>query len=138
MESDTADAVIHRIHGSGVGSGQGQDQINPSGVGTPVTIDGGSQNPNAALRNVTNISRSASVVSVPVYDGQTNLCPSPGACVAPQQKIIGFLRLGIQQVQNSGDMQAVIMNAVGCNPNNTGNNVVSGGGITAVPVRLVQ
>jgi hypothetical protein len=75
---------------------------------------------------------------VPVYDGQTDLCPSPGSCVAPQQKIIGFLQLGIQQVRTDGDIVAVIMNAVGCNIGNTGNNVVSGGGITAVPVRLVQ
>ena len=125
------------IHAGNFGPNLGQDIINPA-VGAPVTITGGYNNPNPALRNATSISRSDSVVTVPVYDGaipSLNLCPST-TCNQTAQ-VVGFLQLGIQSVDNSGNLNAVILNAAGVNPANSGN-PVSGGGVSPIPVRLIQ
>jgi hypothetical protein len=35
-------------------------------------------------------------------------------------------------------LTGVIMNAVGCDPNNPGTPQISGGGVSPIPVRLVQ
>ena len=55
---------------------------------------------------------------------------------------MGFLQLGILDVQSApaaaaGNIDAVVLNAVGCNPGSTGT-PISGGGLTALPVRLIQ
>jgi hypothetical protein len=50
---------------------------------------------------------------------------------------VGFLQLGIQYVRPSGNIHAVVLNAVGCNPAGSGT-PVSGGGVSPIPVRLVQ
>ncbi len=103
-----------------------------------MTITGGYNNPNPDLRNAASISRSDSVVTVPVYNGaipSLNLCPST-TCNQTAQ-IVGFLQLGIQYVDNSGNLNAVILNAAGVNPANSGN-PVSGGGVSPIPVRLIQ
>jgi Putative Flp pilus-assembly TadE/G-like len=116
----------------------GQDNIISSAVGAPVTIAGGYNNPNSALRTATSISRSDSVVTVPVYDGailSLNLCQST-TCDQTAQ-IVGFLQLGIQYVDNSGNLSAVILNAAGVNPANSGN-PVRGGRVSPIPVRLIQ
>lgn len=133
------------IHAGGAGLGQGQDVLTPSG-GSVVEIDGGDNNPNPALQ-VQNISRSDSVVTVPIYQGGTNgdLCPG-GACTQTGT-IVGFLQLGITQnlrrtdppnpPNANGKIQAVILNVAGCNSSG-GGTPVSGGGISAIPVRLVH
>ena len=124
------------IHAQSNGLGSGQDIFNP---GAPVTITGGDNNPNTALRNVASISRSDSVITVPVYDvigGATeDLCPS-GIC-SVTGTVVGFLQLGIESVDSAGDLNAVILNAAGCNPTNSGT-PVSGGGVSPIPVRLIQ
>ena len=125
------------IHADNFGPSLGQDIFKPV-TGAPVTITGGYNNPNPALRNATSISRSDSVVTVPVYDGaipSLNLCPST-TCNQTAQ-VVGFLQLGIQSVDNSGNLNAVILNAAGVNPANSGN-PVSGGGVSPIPVRLIQ
>lgn len=133
------------IHAASTDLGQGQDIIN---LGPPVTIDGGVNNPNLAMK-VNNISRSDSVVTVPVYDGLTAPC-SGGSCTGTVQ-IIGFLQLGIQAVSPSinpppappvppppnGSIQAVILNAAACNPTNSGTPVV-GGAVSPIPIRLIH
>jgi Putative Flp pilus-assembly TadE/G-like len=121
------------IHSFSTYLNQGQDVIN---AGPPITIDGGANNPNPAL-HVTNISRSDSVVTVPVYAG-SNLCPG-GTCNVTAT-VMGFLQLGIQDVSppgQQGAIQAVIMNASACNPANTGA-PVTGGALSAIPVRLIH
>jgi Putative Flp pilus-assembly TadE/G-like len=126
------------IHADNFGPSLGQDNIISSAVGAPVIIAGGYNNPNSALRTATSISRSDSVVTVPVYDGailSLNLCQST-TCDQTAQ-IVGFLQLGIQYVDNSGTLNAVILNAAGVNPANSGN-PVRGGGVSPIPVRLIQ
>ena len=105
-------------------------------IGSPVLINGGQSNPNTALQNVSNISRSDSIVTVPIADGSNDLC-NPSCSSGPPAQVIGFLQLGIQYVSPAGDIGAVILNAVGCNPAATGT-AVSGNGVTPIPVRLIH
>jgi hypothetical protein len=114
-------------------------------IGSPVFINGGQSNPNTALQNVSNISRSDSIVTVPIVDGSTDLC-DPSCSSAPAVQVIGFLQLGIEyvtpvtqvpQVTRGADIDAVILNAVGCDPTATGT-AVSGSGVTPIPVRLIH
>jgi hypothetical protein len=131
-QPDTVTGTECLIHTDDLGlGGTDQDTINP---GLPVTINGGLSNPNPTLRSAPNISRSESVVSVPVFEWTANPCPG-GTCT--NQTVIGFLQLGIRSIDTGGVINAVVMNAVGCNPSPTGN-TVSGGGVSALPVRLVQ
>jgi hypothetical protein len=124
------------LHTDDLGPGADQDTIIPGGGGTPVTINGGGQNPDLSLRNVNNISRSDSIVTVPVFDWNGNPCPV-GNCSASNLQVIGFLQLGINSVNVGGILGTVVVNAVGCDPN-PGTTVVSGGGVAAIPVRLIQ
>jgi len=137
------------IHTNNQGLSAQQDQLLPTGGppnGTaPITITGGNDNPNPALQGATNISRSDSIVTVPIYHaaGNPNLCP--GGCTQTAT-IVGFLQLGItQNVQNgaapapgtNGKIEGVIMNVAGCNTG-AGGAPVSGGGVSAIPVRLIH
>lgn len=111
-------------------------------TGPPVVITGGSANLNASFRNVTNISRSDSVVTLPVFEWQgASNQPCPGGNCGANETVIGFLQVGINNVvaagPNQGQWQGVILNAVGCNPSSTGNGITAGA-LTPLPVRLVQ
>jgi hypothetical protein len=124
------------IHANNQGLTLGQDVLTDSSV--PVTITGGDNNPNPLLRGVTNISRSDSIVTVPIYHkvGSADLCP--GGC-NQTATIVGFLQLGITQNATGGNgrIEGVIMNVAGCNPG-AGNPAVSGGGVSPIPVRLIH
>jgi len=138
IDNATRDGTECLTHADTTGLGVGQDIINPSAVGTPVTIAPGYNNPNPALVSATSISRSDSVVTVPVYNG-SDLCPG-GAAGCTQTNalgVIGFLQLGIQQVDGAGRIDAVILNAAGCNPANSGT-AIAGGEVSPIPVRLIQ
>jgi hypothetical protein len=126
------------IHASGQGLGLGQDVLTPVGVAPPVTIAGGDNNPNPALQGLTNISRSDSVVTVPIYHSVTNVNLCPGGACTGTGTIIGFLQLGIKQnAAGGGRVEAVIMNVSGCNPG-AGGTPISGGGVSPIPVRLIH
>jgi Flp pilus assembly protein TadG len=132
------------IHAGGQGLTQGQDALTDGSI--PVTITGGDNNPNPLLQGITNISRSDSIITVPIYHkgvGNADLCP--GGCTQTAT-IVGFLQLGItQNAQNAappppaanGKIEAVIMNVAGCNPG-AGGTAVSGGGVSPIPVRLIH
>lgn len=132
------------IHADTAGLNQGQDIFSaPVASGQRILISPGYNNPDQPLRNVDHISRSDSIITVPLFDG-SNLCSgsppnSPCNFTAP---IIGFLQLGVtQDVQDlSGThafVEAKILNASGCNPS-ASNQTVTGGSTSSVPVRLVQ
>ncbi len=109
---------------------------------TPISINGGASNTNPAMR-VTNISRSDSIVTVPIFDYQNvgeNPCPNPtpGQPCAISVPVIGFLQLGIQFVSPGGVIKGFVLNAVGMNPNGSAEVAVSGSGISPIPVRLVN
>jgi len=146
----TDEATQCLIHANGQGVGPEQDQLIPIGVppnGTsPTRIEGGNDNPNPSLQGVTNISRSDSIVTVPIYHKTvpplTDLCP--GGC-NQTATIVGFLQLGIQQnvpiggapAGIDGKIEGVIINVGGCNPG-AGNPIISGGGVSPIPVRLIH
>jgi Flp pilus assembly protein TadG len=130
------------IHANNTGLSQGQDIISPFTPGEAALIQPGLNNPDASLGSAANISRSDSVITVPLFDGR-NLCAGASngspACnfTAP---IVGFLQLGITQDRPNGvvaTVETVILNASGCNPNLT-TTPISGGDVTPIPVRLVS
>jgi hypothetical protein len=133
---DTNEGTQCLIHASGQGPMLGQDQMTTT---NPVRITGGDNNPNPVLQGITNISRSDSIVTVPIYKGvgNPNLCP--GGC-SGTGTIMGFLQLGINENvagAPNGQVKGVIMNVAGCNPG-AGNPAVSGGGVSPIPVRLIH
>ena len=146
IRNTTREGTECLIHADNIGSGVGQDTFSSTPLIAPgFTITGGYNNPNPALRTGSYISRSDSVATVPVYEvvggaaTNTNLCPG-GVCSATGQ-VVGFLQLGIQSIDNipvQSTNHAVILNAAGCNPANAGTTPVVGGGVSPIPVRLIQ
>jgi hypothetical protein len=142
----TNQGVQTLIHAGGQGTGQGQDTFAPTGSG-PVTITAGPSNPNfSALGTYASISRSDSIVTVPIYDGREfnvsrgQFCDPTLTNCTTTNKVIGFAQLAITQndapPQPAGTIEAIILNAVGC-PSPGSPPPVTGGGVSAVPVRLV-
>lgn len=136
-------AALCLIHASVAGRRRGQDEfcnnapVPACTVGSPLSITGGNNNPDPLLRGQNGITRSESVVTVPLF----NPCATPG-CTNGTVTIVGFLQLGIVEVTSgagptpSGPLRVMVMNVVG-RGGSTGT-PVSGGGVSAVPVRLVQ
>jgi hypothetical protein len=134
LQARTTPGVQCLIHAAGPDLDQGQDSFATGPTGPPVTITGGSNNPDPALRGVI-IHRSDSVVTAPVFN-----CPTAVACDgsgAMQLQIVGFLQLAIRDVTAAGDIEAIILNAAGTDPASTGT-PVTGAGHSPVPVRLIQ
>jgi hypothetical protein len=127
------------IHASGIQLNQGQDSL--VAPGPPAIIQGGDNNPNPTLQGVPNISRSDSVVSVPLYDGSTLCTGGRGGGCTVSRPIIGFLQLAITQLDptttGTPQVEAVILNASGCNSSMSGQ-PVTGSGTSPVPVRLIH
>jgi hypothetical protein len=136
LSSNAVDAPRCLIHSSDNGPNKGQDIFPPAAPGDPIAIEGGSNNPDVVLQGKTNISRSDSVVTVPLWDGNGPLL-GPGATV----KVVGFLQLGIREVQPglaglTSEIDGVILNVSGCGT--ASGTPVSGAKISPIPVRLVQ
>jgi hypothetical protein len=129
LQTRTSNAVDCLIHAIADGAGQGQDIFT---TGQPVTITGGPNNPDPALR-VVKIHRSDSIVTAPVFNCPPGTCDGTGAA---QLQIVGFLQLAILEV-NGGNINAVILNAAGTDPGSTGT-PITGAGSSPVPVRLIQ
>lgn len=136
----TSEGARCLIHASNDGLNRGQDTLTaPNGFGTPpIVVGGGDNNPNASLQNIDNISRSDSIVTVPLFDGGKK-CLASGVC-NNTATIQGFLQIGIRQTNPPGgsgaQVEGVILNAVGCG--GTAGNPVVGGGVATLPVRLIQ
>jgi Flp pilus assembly protein TadG len=105
--------------------------------GSPILISPGTNNPNPALASAQYISRSESVVTVALFDGH-DLCPGGNCTQIANATIVGFLQLGIQSNLGGGNLQAVILNASGCNPGASSTPVGGLGNTSPVPVRLIQ
>ncbi len=144
VNTEVSGATQCLTHATGPGLSQGQDTFTPGGIGAPVTISPGTANPNptfASQAGTINISRSDSVITVPIFTWVSNPCPF-GVGVAcsgatATLNIVGFLQLGIQSVDTLGNIQAYILNVASCNPG-AGANPVSGNGVAPVPVRLIH
>ncbi len=89
----------------------------------------------------TNISRSDSIVTVPLWDGDNALLGTGILIPGSTFRIVGFLQLGITDVLDgdllhSSKINGVILNVSGCG--SAAGTPVSGGGISPIPVRLIQ
>lgn len=136
LASRTSQGAQCLTHALGTGLGAGQDGFL---TGPPVMIVPGANNPNAALRGADIISRSDSVVTVPLFAGN-NLCaaaPCTGIAHANAATIVGFLQVGIKDDAGGGSMHAIIMNASGCS-SGINRSPLSGGNVSSVPVRLIR
>jgi len=77
------------------------------------------------------IATSDSIITVPLFDNTTN-APMP-----PTVTIVGFLQLFVDYLDPTGDVHAHILNVSGCGSNGSGT-LVSGGGVSSIPVRLIH
>jgi len=129
------------IHANGDGLNQGQDAIDTT-IGPPFAITGGANNPNPSLigKVFYDYSQSPSVVTVPVYTG--NSLPPGGTTVA----IAGYMQVFIKDAQhngNSDDVDVVILNVSSCGGSPGGGSggstppVVAASG-SPVPIRLIR
>lgn len=140
--SPTREGTRCVIHAEDDGLAQGQDVLSlGTGPGTPpATITGGFHNPNPSLQGLANISRSDSIVTVPLYDGKPLLGCGGGTCVS---QVSGFLQLGVirtTDISSNPQLDVVVLNVVGCNPNLgfPSANPISPGSVSPVIVRLVK
>ncbi|HEV2469494.1 MAG TPA: pilus assembly protein TadG-related protein [Candidatus Sulfotelmatobacter sp.] len=133
--SQTTDAVQCLIQQGDTGdvtASSGQDYFNPFGAPAsyPYPILAGSSNPTGL--SGTQISTSASIVSLPIYDnsktingvGQTNVT------------FVGFLQVFINAVDANGNLNVTVLNVSGCS-NGSGSVGTPVIGNSPVPVRLI-
>jgi hypothetical protein len=93
------------------------------------------------------MSTSDSIITVPLFDASVWPPQNP-----PQVNIVGFLQLFVNYagptppgpsvppaiVAPQGDMNATILNVIGCGSSLAGSSAISGGGASAIPVRLIH
>jgi hypothetical protein len=126
------------IHTNGTGPPSGnppQDTISTAQANGLMQIQPGvfSQSRYGISRE-TLISTSDSIITVPLFDASAWPLPNP-----PQVTIVGFLQLFVRDVPSSGgDMNAVILNVIGCGNTLAVGSAVSGGGVSPIPVHLIH
>jgi hypothetical protein len=131
VQQDTRNGVKCLIHQT---NGQLPDSLNGT---LPFTITGGNGNPNPALRGQL-ITASDSLVTLPIYNGSSSCSDNDngrGGCLVTAN-ITGFVQLFIRNVDDDdqGKVHATIINISSCGGSN---NVITGGGLSPVAVRLV-
>lgn len=135
--SQTADAVQCLTQQGDTGdvtSSSGQDYFTPFGAPSayPYPIYAGSSNPIGL--SGTQISTSASIVSLPIFDNSKNINASGQTNVT----FVGFLQVFINAVDANGNMNVTVLNVSGCSnglgADSVGTPVI---GNSPVPVRLI-
>jgi hypothetical protein len=137
--SDTMNGVMCMIHEGDATDTQpdGQDTLNISSY--PFQILAGTSNPLLAsgLAGGTPITSSNSIVSLPIYDSNASSGAVNGSGTTPVT-IVGFLQVFINSVDQWGNVDATVLNVVGCSNGTSltpvGNPVV---GSSPVPIRLI-
>ena len=114
----------------------------PAGYGsgtTPMQITPGTSSHNRyGLSGGSPVATSDSIITVPLFD-TNNFQPA-----SQQVTIVGFLQLFVDYVGGTtasgapADATAHILNVVGCGSGTASSPVVSGGGVSAIPVRLIH
>lgn len=81
------------------------------------------------------LSTSDSVITVPLFEVPASW-PPPGQHLT----IVGFLQIFVTSAAGPGsaDLNGYILNVIGCGPTLTSGPAVSGGGASAIPVRLIH
>jgi hypothetical protein len=123
--TDTSNGIQCMIHGSNSGNGADNIVTDPP----PFQFIAGSNNPIISVRGGP-VTTSDSLMTVALFNPPlTN----------PVQ-VVGFLQLFVKSVDvpTPGAIQAVIINVAGCGLQPPNRNPVAGGGVSPIPVRLVQ
>jgi len=136
--SDAVQCLIQQADTGDVTGATGQDFFTPFAAPTttyPYPIYAGTSNP-TGLKG-TQISTSASIVSLPIYDNSPpegkNINPSGQTTVT----FVGFLQVFINAVDANGNMNVTVLNVSGCS-NGFGDPVGTAVvGNSPVPVRLI-
>ncbi len=113
----------------------GQDTLDPTIQ--PFQIKAGASDPrlNSSIASGNVITTSDSIITIPIYDGAT--IPITGSTAAVN--VLGFMQVFvIAEGGGNGTFTGIVLNVSGCG-NTTGiGNPISGGDISAVPVRLIH
>jgi hypothetical protein len=137
---DAQEGLQCLIHATSNGAGSSQDTINPNQANSgwmqiqPGTYTQGRLN----ITRETLISTSDSIITVPLFDASA--WPPP----TNQVKIVGFLQLFVRYVgptpgvAPNGDVNATILNVIGCGNTLAVGSAVSGGGASPIPVHLIH
>ncbi len=130
---DTSVAAQCLIHASSTGqANSGQDTLVTSSF--PFQIQSGTGNPigGSGVASGSNISSSASIVTLPIYD---SALPLP-AGLQPDVTVIGFLQVFINYINADGSLYVTVLNVSGCSDTSTsGSPFVTGS--SPVPIRLI-
>jgi hypothetical protein len=124
------------IHSNG-GNSQ-QDSMDPSkfasGTGPLLISPGTFSQTRYGLSSGAIMGTSDSIVTVPLFDNSGASLPDNH-----QLTIVGFLTLFVNGANaGNGDFSATIMNVTGCGNSPSSAAPVSGGGVSAIPVRLIH
>jgi hypothetical protein len=124
------------IHSTG-GNTQ-QDSIDPSafssGTGPLLISPGTFSQSRYGLSNGAIVGTSDSIITVALFDASSGTLPA-----THQLTIVGFLTLFVSDASaGNGDFNATIVNVTGCGNNPSSSAPVSGGGVSAIPVRLIH
>lgn len=113
------------------GGGNTLDRLDPSFKGNGLLIDPGDFSQSRyGLGPTDHMLTSDSIIAVPIFEGL-----KPGS---QQVMIVGFLTLFVDKTnQQTGKFNATILNVTGCGQSASGT-PISGGGVSAIPVRLIQ
>lgn len=137
------------IHTTSTGPTSGaaqQDSLDPSNflasTGAPQISPGTFSQARLNIGAGAMMATSDSIITVPLIHVPATM-PANG-----QVTIVGFLQLFVNYVggpgfggsggQPAGDMNATILNVIGCGPSTASGAPVSGGGVSAIPVRLIH
>ncbi len=114
----------------------GQDTLSAgnlvSGTGPPQISPGSFSQTRYSVAAGSLIGTSDSIITVPLFDNSSP--PQPNRQVV----IVGFLQLFVNSVGPAGDVDASILNVSGCGNTIASVPAVSGGGVSAIPVRLIH
>ena len=120
------------IRAPGQGPGPQQDSLQPNNGMLQIQAGTYSQS-HYGVASGSVISTSGSIITVPLFD--TSAWPPPNP---PQVTIVGFLQLFVNYTgPGNTDMNATILNVIGCN-SLPASSAISGGGASAIPVRLIH
>jgi hypothetical protein len=128
------------IHTTGPPSGQ-QDVMNvtnfQAGNGPPQIFPGTFSQTRYNIAANAIMDTSDSIITVPLFDVPSGKMPPNN-----QVTIVGFLQLFVQDVNPPGlgpsDIDAIVVNVIGCGTNTASGTAVSGGGVSPIPVRLIH
>ena len=122
--------LIHTTQG-----GSMQDTLDPSnfisGNGPMMISPGPYSQSRYGLSPSSLVATSDSIITVPLFDNSNPNLPNT-------VNIVGFLQIFVNDVTATGTIEATVMNISGCGQAMGSGATVSGGGGSAIPVRLVR